>query len=247
MQRILDIDLDFFVEPVAYHRKRKHGRPEPRDHAVWPAAEAVSFLRERCLLDSARPGFAVEHHGEIFEKWGAAIEAGVLEPPFHVTHVDAHADLGLGERGWVFLLTGLPTLPLDQRPAACLPRLTDADFLAFAIGCRWLSDVVYVKHSEVRGTDVHPYLREHFDPRSQRIRLVALNPEELASLRARKPPAVEYLEPAVAVDEIPWEQFQADWGFDVVCLTRSPPYTPPTADALYEEIRERFIDERAMW
>ena len=245
MQRVLDIDLDFFVDPVVYHRTRGHGRPADADHAVWSTAAAVSFLRDRCLLDGPRPGFAVEHHGERFGRWRAAIDAGVLVPPFHVTHVDAHADLGLGERGWVFLQTDLPTLPLHRRPAACADRLTDADFLAFAAGCRWLGEVDYVKHASVRGTDVHPYLREHFDPRSPRIRLAALSPEQLAAVRARERPAVEYVEPAVAVHEVPWERFQADRPFDLVCLARSPPYTPPAADALYEELRARFVDERA--
>jgi hypothetical protein len=243
MQRVLDIDLDFFVEPIAYNRKREHPRLEAGDHSVWPMARAMSFLRERCLLDGPRPGFAVEHHGEVFERWRGAIDAGILEPPFHVTHVDAHADLGLGEGGWVHLLTEVPTLPLDRRPSASALRLADADFLAFAVGCRWLSDVVYVKHADVRGSDVHPHLRENFDRSSQRVRLAALTPDELAALRARRPPSVEYTEPAVVVEEVPWERFQADRQFDLVCLARSPPYTPASADVLYEEIRTTLIDE----
>jgi hypothetical protein len=33
--------------------------------------------------------------------------------------------------------------------------------------------------------------------------------------------------------------------FDVVCLARSPEHTPASSDTLFDEIRERFIDELA--
>jgi len=34
--------------------------------------------------------------------------------------------------------------------------------------------------------------------------------------------------------------------FDVVCLARSPAYTPAESDALFDEIRDLFIDEAAV-
>ena len=60
---------------------------------------------------------------------------GLLTPPFHVTHVDAHADLGLGDAGYVYLLTEL--LLEDPRdrwwPRTGTTGLNDANHLAFAI------------------------------------------------------------------------------------------------------------------
>ena len=37
--------------------------------------------------------------------------------------------------------------------------------------------------------------------------------------------------------------YRAAEPFDIVCLTRSPQYTPVEADAIFDAIRERFIDE----
>jgi putative transposase len=36
------------------------------------------------------PGIAVDNHGELFDQWGRAIDAGQLTLPLSVTHVDAH-------------------------------------------------------------------------------------------------------------------------------------------------------------
>jgi hypothetical protein len=36
---------------------------------------------------------------------------------------------------------------------------------------------------------------------------------------------------------------EAPEGFDVICLARSPDFTPAELDPLFDEIRERFIDE----
>jgi hypothetical protein len=65
------------------------------------------------------PGFAVEHHGEVFFRWRDAIDQGGLEPGFHVTHnrdSPRTGDDGLG----------------------------DGNYLAFTIANRWVNDVTYV-------------------------------------------------------------------------------------------------------
>ena len=41
-------------------------------------------------------------------------------------------------------------------------------------------------------------------------------------------------------------EYEATEPFDLICLARSPSYTPEAADAVYDEIRSRFIDEDAM-
>jgi hypothetical protein len=47
----------------------------------------------------------------------------------------------------------------------------------------------------------------------------------------------------VAFQALSWRQYGATGPFDLVCLSRSPEYTPATCDALFDAIRERFIDE----
>lgn len=51
------------------------------------------------------------------------------------------------------------------------------------------------------------------------------------------------LEPEIPFRYVHWEKWTAKEPFDIVCLTRSPLYTPEESDFLYDEIRTRFIDE----
>src|SRR4051812_38877731 len=100
MQRVLDLDLDFFIDgPPAHWKRYDGGRLDSDDNPPWPLDRAIEFLAHRCNLNSKLPGFVVEHHGELFARWRDAINAGILRPPFELIHVDAHADLGLGEIG----------------------------------------------------------------------------------------------------------------------------------------------------
>lgn len=80
MQRVLDLDLDFFLEGVV-HFPPDSERRDPSECPPLPVGEVLSFLRERCRLDRPIPGFVVEHHHELFSLWRAAIEAGQLVPP----------------------------------------------------------------------------------------------------------------------------------------------------------------------
>jgi hypothetical protein len=95
--------------------------------------------------------------------------------------------------------------------------------------------------------DLLPYVFENFDLWTRTIRLPTLEArnlsENLISTDRLTPLA---LEPPVSFDWMLWQQFQATEPFDVICLARSPAFTPKAADAIYDEIRSRFIDENAM-
>jgi hypothetical protein len=54
---------------------------------------------------------------------------------------------------------------------------------------------------------------------------------------------VDHREPKVPFRALPRRAFQAVRRFDVVCLARSPSCSPAESDPLFDEIRERFIDE----
>jgi hypothetical protein len=245
--RVLDIDLDAFVEPPAHWTD--HQRLDPDEHYVWPVEQAFAWLTDRCQLDAARPGWAVEHHVEIFDRWHDAIETGQLAAPFHFTHLDAHADLGLGASGYAHLLTDLVHRPVEQRttPKRGDDGLHSGNFLAYAIGCRWITDVDYV-FGPGGGSDLMPYLMdgyydvEHGPGRKDLVRLPHLWPDDIDHLLYRHGrPSPTCFEPAVGFRSTRTEHFRAADGYDIVCLTRSPDYTPPTADALYDAIRNVFI------
>src|SRR4051812_25445661 len=117
MQRVLDLDLDAFLYGSEHWRARDDARLDAEAHPPWDLPKVLSFLESNCRLSRPLPGFAVEHHGDLFFRWRDAIADGLLVPPFHVTHVDAHADLGMGDCGYVYLLTDLLREAPDARDA----------------------------------------------------------------------------------------------------------------------------------
>jgi hypothetical protein len=214
MQRVLDLDLDFFVEGFPAHwRPFDADRLDVLEHPPWPTDLAIEFLMEKCRLDGKLPGFAVEHHGELFMLWRDAIERGVMTPPFHVTHVDAHADLGLGEYGYAYLMTDLLFEPPDRRrhPPLGNEGLTDGNWLSFAVACRWISRLTYVFNRDGEAGDIHPYLMEGFDPHAAHLELAAMHRSELDKLLSGSTTqaVVHHREPKVPFDAVPWREFEA--------------------------------------
>ena len=246
MQRVLDVDLDFFLYGVANDVDPEScERLDAREYPPWTKDDTLSFLVDGCGLNAPLPGFAVERHGEVFGKWRELIEAGRLQTPFHVTHVDAHGDLSMGEIGYKHILTELVRLPAEDRPAAAAARVGDGDYLAYAIGCRWVSELDYV-YNEGGGGDVHAYFWENFDKASSTIRLAALTEGDVKARFNLQTPTVAYSEPRVPLPQIRWDAYTSPAPFDLIFLARSKPFTPAEADALYEAIRKRFIDESAL-
>lgn len=254
--RILDLDLDFFVHGVAHWRPEDGGRLDGEEFPAWDVEEALAFLEERCLLAAPLPGFVVENHGELFSVWRKAIADGMISAPFEVTHVDAHADLGLGDSGYVYLMSDLLYRDPAERlePTEGEGGLGDGNYLAFAIACRWVSGLTYI-HNDEGGRDLMTYHLEAFDPNASHIQLKAMEKSEIERLlgllaRGEGQIQVDLLEPPVPFRRGTWRDFHANRPFDLICLARSPTYTPPEADAVFEEIRRRFVDEsttKAPW
>ena len=80
MQRVLDLDLDAFIYGSEDGRTRDDPRLDADVHPPWDLPKVLSFLRCNCGLSAPLPGFAVEHHGDLFFRWRDAIEEGWLEP-----------------------------------------------------------------------------------------------------------------------------------------------------------------------
>lgn len=248
MTRILDLDLDFFLEEAAHWRDAGSGRLDPEDYPPWSRDDALAFLRDRCKLTDPLPGFVVENHGELFPLWSAAIDAGQLTPPLSVTHVDAHADLGLGDATYFFLLTELLFLPVEDRVDPAAGEVNDGNWLAFAVACRWLSDLTYVRNGadgERRPGDLFPYYMENFDLDASNLELNAMTREQLERRLHDQEYTIASVEPKVPLRHMSWGEFTASEPFDVICLARSPDYTPAELDPLFDEIREQFVDETA--
>jgi hypothetical protein len=245
VNRVLDIDLDFFVSPVVYWPSDE-GRPPDDEYEVWPIDDALAFLRDRCGLAGRMPGFVTERHDEVFARWREAIQSGLLQKPFHVTHLDAHADLGVGDASWTYVLTDLLTRPVEDRQFPLegdMTGLSEGNFLLFSIACQWLGELVYV-HGDDSESDISPWIMEGFDLASPNIQLPEISESaKMAVLTGgMRNPIPTRLEPMVAFQEFVPTEFRSTGSYDLICITRSPQYAPEKADALYSRIIEEFID-----
>lgn len=146
MDYVLDLDLDFFVRPIAYWPEP--GRRSDAEYRHATSDEVRVFLEQKCHLNrgSKIPGQEVIEHEDAFWTWQRWLDEKRLSEPFCVIHVDAHADLGLGDGCWEYLLTELLAFPVEQRrsPRVGHGGLNSGNFLAFAIANRWISDLRYV-------------------------------------------------------------------------------------------------------
>lgn len=151
MEKILDLDLDYFVWPTAYNRAAEHGRPLAEDFDYIASDEQLRhFLENRCGLSTTNrlPGAEFVEHVNAFWTWDRWMREGRLSTQFEVVHVDGHADLGVGwnDSSWVHLLIELLALPPEKRnhPKTGDNGLHSGSYLAFAIGNRWISRTKYV-------------------------------------------------------------------------------------------------------
>ena len=113
-----------------------------------PVGLMCAYLAERCGLSTTRklPGAAFGEHIDAFWTWDRWIREGKLTVPFEVAHVDAHADLGLRDSSWVYLLTELLGLPPTERnhPRTGSDALNSGSYLAYALANRWIASAKYV-------------------------------------------------------------------------------------------------------
>ena len=225
--RVLDIDLDFFLEdccPLA----EKGMRPTLAGHAPWDPEDVVSFLETNCGLDASRPvpGIIFETHDQALSFWQDRILGGNLSVPFHVTHIDAHSDLGIGKPGPGFVLNTVLSVPPENRANLTgwygMHELDEANYLLFALAFRWISRLDNVRNPRSR-------------PDIPKEILLPGRPDliRLSSFAAR------FLEPKNGPEpEIPfsvyedWHAFTADTPFDYMTVAVSPRYAPKEADAL---------------
>src|SRR4051794_27836491 len=246
MQRVLDIDLDFFVQPVVYCTSADAPRPNPATHTVGldddtvqalgvldrtPHDAAIGYLRERVALKHPLPGAAFEHHHEAFAAWEMMITDGVLHAPFHVTHLDAHADFAEGQTTHPNIVCDVVHLPVEERPARSRALLDDGDFLAHAVACRWIGAIDYV-YCAGGGTDIRSWYWEGstLPPWNDlkftaTIRLAPPHDPSYKRLSGGLPgPPISSTEPRVPFTGCRQHLYTAPDPFDFVFLARSPAF-----------------------
>jgi hypothetical protein len=250
MQYVLDLDRDFFVWPIAHWADEK--RRSRRDYHASSVDDVRRFLEDRCHLnhDEKILGREVVEHADAFTIWQRWLSEGKLDAPFEVVHVDAHADLGMGDAGYLYLLSEFLALPLEQRnnPRFASNALNSGNYLTFAIANRWIRKLTYVYPTAPR-TDVgeksgcpNDLLGIHFrngDPATGVLELKHYNRKDaVLAVMGRNIPPIQ-VEPAVPFECVAAGGF-AFTGFTHMILAQSPQFTPATADLLLLHIRGYF-------
>lgn len=237
---VLDIDLDFFVTPIK-HMVDGDTRLDGDRYSVEDADSAMEFLHSRCGLPrtDVLPGAIFEHHEELFDhaiaRW---------TEPVHLIHVDAHADIGGGfTRCWDYVCTGFTHLSPERRrfPTRGLSGLNCGNFIVFLAGCGLLEKVTFVSHPDWID-DYNPIYMKNFDPDSGFIQLKRFTREDVDDALTGSP-LYSYpheTEAAIPLVRIPRDNFTVDGAVSEVFLTRSPGYTPPDADLLFDRIAKHI-------
>lgn len=224
---VLDIDLDFFLAdccPLAEPGER----PSLTGREPWTEARVVAFLEERCGLSAGAPapGAVFETHDGALRFWQARLADGTLKAPFHVTHVDAHSDLGIGHPGPGYVLNGVLPQRLEKR--ADIPRydalrqLDEANYLLFALAFRWIASLDNVRNPMSRPDIPRAILATG---RTDALRLTSFAARLMEPQNGPEP-----LIPFRVYDD--YHAFAADAPYDFVTLAISPRYAPREADAL---------------
>jgi UPF0489 domain len=239
----LNLDLDAFLNDVADWISGDERR-DPKHYKPWTEAEVRSFLEKQCHLSASRriPGRCVVHHDEAFDFWRELVARHQTQ--IDLVHVDAHADLGKGDRSWLHMIRRHLHLPVDQRgnPPRGSDYLNPGSYVAYALAARWIASMVYVHHPE-GGMDIPSIYLENNDPSvSGRLQLKAYS-KDFKPGSVYPPPANEATrpEPIVPLKQVPIAQFEADKTFQYALLAQSPGFTPPTSDALIPIFRD-YID-----
>ncbi len=151
MSIVLDIDLDYFAYG-AVHWKSGLDRLSAEDFPPWKEEEIRNFLEINIGLNKGKNlvGYLIDTHDKAFHLWKSLIAKNQLRPPFEVIHIDAHADLGMGDNAIVNITRELLHLDVADRSTSHWVKksLGEGNYLAFSIACRWIRSLTYVQQGE---------------------------------------------------------------------------------------------------
>lgn len=241
--RVLDLDLDFFLDYIAHWKIEDGSRLSDTEYIPWTEEEVRGFLENQCRLSTNRQvkGRFVTHHHEAFLFWRDLILKEQLTTPFEIVHVDAHSDTGLGDDGYLYIMTK----QLHQAPSHRINpiKLYAGNYLSHAIACRWVEKLTFVLHPEWDNDLMWTHLKDFSDDSGafqlKKYSATKLTSWNLDRMREIKP---DDLEPEVPYELVDWKEYATQQPFDFMVLAHSPGYTPPEADRLIPIIKEYICE-----
>ncbi len=266
MLKVLDLDMDYFMETVAHTPFSVSERLDEKDYgnSVWSEKRVREFLEHNLGLSKKRkvPGRVVVGHNESLFFWEELISKGKLEDPFEVIHVDSHADLGLGCASADFLQGAILTLPVESRRRirnyefnGKIENINIGDYLLWAIAYRMISKLTYCANPNNEKNDycwdTLKDFHENFiwdKPISNYIQLKYNQNMELPKYNSEEVYKKKYLEGAMKEPEVELRiiptinDVKFDGDFDFAVIAQSPNYTPVSADFILEIFKEYIIE-----
>lgn len=249
--RFLDIDLDAFLNHVAHWPEG--GRLDAESFHPWAEDRLREFMERQCGLSRSAPidGWFVTNHDGAFDVMRNIVEGG--SGPLEVVHVDAHADLGMGDPSWVDMIKRVGRPLADRRkPVRASEGLNLGSWLAYAVAAEFICDLTYV-YPKGWGDDLPPIYFPKGDKTAGYLDIKSFTRVGLPMMGSSPDyHALCGLDPDFALPPVPFrmltlDDYTAAAPFDVGLLCHSPDYTPETSDRLIPIIGEyiRFKPESA--
>ena len=247
-KRVLSIDVDFFVEPTAYDMSMSSTERLPPDYEVDELREVEKFLREQCCLDDGRrtPGYFIVNHDEAFD---VLQKLARDHGPVELIHVDAHADIGNGDAGYMYLLFDWLRRP-EPRPS---PRrgpaeLNLANWLAFAAAGGLVESAQFVPR-RFPPNDLLIFYIDGYGTDTTKLEFRELEEEDVRAILPLDP-FRERVASRTLIRTVPWRNTKRD-AFalqsppDFVIVCQSPQFTPAAADAVVDLLRRFVVEDDA--
>lgn len=240
--RILDVDLDFFLDGIEnWADLRSEKRLDSESYAPDTPSEVKSYLSENCGLDSKNKlkGKFVKHHDEVFYELRKWIETGIIVEPFELVHIDAHADMGLGDCSYIYIMTELIHEREGKRLYPDDNQINPGNYLIYLVISKWLRELTYVHHPRTFHLD-YPHRLFRGGNGSSGIIEVRKYAKGTKIHNMNEDNCIGIDEP-FEVKSIRRENYLNTEDFDFVFLAQSPGFTPRESDELIEVFKE-YID-----
>ncbi|WP_249869149.1 UPF0489 family protein [Oceanobacillus saliphilus] len=243
--KFLDIDMDFFLNKIAWGRQASDGRLDEDIYIPWKEPDFRTFLKDKCNLrkELKIKGRVVKDHVEAFDFWEELIDDGQIEAPFQVTHIDAHTDLQTGypNTAMLYLLGELLHIPLNRRLNELnKEQMNSANYLAYAIACGFFSNVEMVLHPDYENENLPTIFFSNCDVNSSFLEMKAYDKTQVRYGTPKETIKFDNKIPFKIVTDT--KHYNAKGQYDYVLFCQSPEYTPQSADFTLEVIKEYIIE-----
>lgn len=254
MVRVLDLDLDFFLNGAAHYVQKSDKRLSDDEYRPWTDKQVRDYLEKHLKLrtDKKIPAILCVNHDEVLyhceklicEKWVAA--------PFDLVHVDAHADMGMGSDAWVEILELASNGELVKRQfrTNCFEKADYDNYVSYMLLLRMLASLTYVYNADGGddvfsgflcdggkkiGVPVWPGNEEGFEQTKKQWLS-----DVMSSMHDYQRGDGD-LEPVVPFEEICADAYCESGKYDWAFLAQSPNFTPKASDRLISVVGD-YLD-----